>query len=150
MDRFIESWIPLEDISQDKSERIADSAFFSEGAIRVWDSDLWDSELFLIDSWKHSDPSNKTNIEPCVAVFFAAGVVDYGQRVFSERTVDILHKSIFTQSNALNWIVWPWLVAFPQAPNMEQAPFVSSPIMCILLKYLSSTPLPSAIPLISS
>jgi hypothetical protein len=43
----------------------------------------------------------------------------------------------------------PPAVAFPQAPNIEQAPLVSYPIIWILLRYLKSTPLPSAIPLIS-
>lgn len=40
MDRLIEGLVPLKHISKHESKRIAESAFFAEGIIRVRDSDL--------------------------------------------------------------------------------------------------------------
>lgn len=55
-----------------------------------------------------------------------------------------------SQSKALSWTVWPYVVALPQAPNIEHAPLVSYPIIWRRVKNLNETPDPSANPLISS
>lgn len=40
MDGFIQSLVPLEDVSEHEGKRIAESAFFSEGIVRVRNSDF--------------------------------------------------------------------------------------------------------------
>ena len=50
MNRFIKSFIPLQDISEDKGEGISESALFSKGRVWVADTNLGNGELMLIDS----------------------------------------------------------------------------------------------------
>jgi len=76
MNRFIKSFIPLQDISEDKGEGISESALFSKGRVWVADTNLGNGDLMLIDSWKYADPSNEANVEPGIAILGAAGMID--------------------------------------------------------------------------
>ena len=90
VDRFFKSFIPLKNVSEDEGEGISESAFFTKSGIRIADSDFRDSQLIFVDSWKHTDPSSKRNIEPGVSVLGTAGVIDNNYRVFVERSVQVL------------------------------------------------------------
>ena len=65
-------------------------------------------------------------------------MVNSNKREFVIGSIEILYDIIYTQSRARSWTTCPFEVAFPHAPNIEQAPLVSSPIMWILLRYLNS------------
>ena len=40
-------------------------------------------------------------------------------------SIEILNIILSTQSNDRNCMVWPFVVAFPHAPNIEQEPLVN-------------------------
>lgn len=150
VDGFIQCLVPLQNVPKNKGERVSEPALLSESIIGIGDTDFRNCQLMLIHTGKHTDPSHEADVDPGITELRTAGVVNHNKGEFVVGSIEILHLNIFTQSRALSWTVWPLVVAFPQAPNIEQAPLVSSPIMWTRLKYLKSTPLPSAMPRIYS
>ena len=147
---LIESCIPLQNVSEHESERIAKTTLLTKGFIDEIYTYFADGHFVRIDSWDDSKPSIKTDIKPSISILFAGRMVNGDKRVFPKGTIDILDYRIFTQSKALSCIAFPSGVAFPQAPNIEHVPLVNSPIMWILRINFRETPLASAIPRISS
>ena len=76
MDGLVEGGVPLQNIPQNKRERISESAFFSKSVVWVWNSDLGNSKLMFIDSWEHSNPPYKTDVKPGYPKLGTARVID--------------------------------------------------------------------------
>lgn len=85
-DWVLDRLVPLKNVSQNKSKRIADSTLSAKCIIRVWNSNLWNCESVLIYAWNNSQPACKSNIHPCVAILVVGcllRMIDNHQGVFS-------------------------------------------------------------------
>ena len=64
VNRLIEGFIPLQDISHYKGKRVAKATLLSERLIVEIHSYLTNGESMRVYSRKYSNPATKTNIEP--------------------------------------------------------------------------------------